>query len=142
MTTPVRNGPQAPFNNVPIHAEYYQPSDFVITAISLGVSTTITTSVNHNYVIGQLVRLHIPDNYGCIQLNEATGYVLSIPAANQVVVAIDSSLGVNQFKANPTYGPTKPQISAIGDTNSGPINTSRVNQTTFISGSFINISPL
>lgn len=135
-------GPIAPENNPPINPQYYQPSVFAITAITLGTTTTIMTLVNHNYVIGQLIRLIIPPTYGSFQLNERQGYVIAIPAANQVVVNIDSSLNVNAFIESPSYGPTLPQILAIGDINSGPINNSGpTKQSTFIPGSFINISP-
>ena len=88
------------YANVVIEADFYEPSRFVITAISTGATTTVTTSVAHNYVIGQLVRLLIPRLYGAQQLNQQTGYVLSIPSTTQVVLAIDSSFA-NAFIANP-----------------------------------------
>ena len=88
------------YSNLPINAQYYQPSQFNISAITLGLYTTVTTSVDHNYVVGQLVRLLVPVIYGSYQLNETEGYVLSIPAANQVVVSIDSSQA-NAFIASP-----------------------------------------
>lgn len=114
-----------PFNpsiNLPINAQYYQPSVFDISALTLGTSTTVTTSVNHNYVIGQTVRLHIPVAYGSSQISGQQGIVTSVPGVTQVVVAIDSTLA-NSFIASPSYGPTPPQICAIGDVNSGPINS-------------------
>jgi hypothetical protein len=139
-------GPQAPENNPPIEPQYFQPSLFPITAISYGVTTTITTGVAfgvaNNYVIGQLVRLNIPKTYGAQQLNGQQGYVVSFPGANQVGVNINTSLGYDPFIANPVYGPTLPHIAAIGDVNSGPINAmGRINNGTTIQGSFINISP-
>jgi hypothetical protein len=135
-------GPYAAENNPPIEPQYYAPSRFEITAITLGVSTTITTNVDHNYVIGQQIRLLIPFFYGSYQLDEQTGFVTSIPNPNQVVVDINS-LNANAFIPTPTFGPTPPQIVAIGDINSGAINDDgRMNNLTFIPGSFINISPL
>lgn len=134
-------GPIAPQNNPPINPQYYQPSQFFISAISLGVTTTITTSVNNNYAVGQVVRLLIPPTYGTYQLNEQTAQVINIPAANQVTLNINSK-GYNAFIPSPAYGPTKPQIIAIGDVNSGVINASGRSSTgTFIPGSFIDISP-
>lgn len=203
------------YANVDIHAEYYRPSRFVISGITRGLTTVITTSVDHNYVIGQLVRLLIPVLYGAQQFNEVEAMVISIPSTTQVTLNLNSSLfdafvaspilatitnvtqaspgvitannsyktgnivfitGVvgmtqlnNRFQiqsANPTtitlttgtagfspyisggtitlytYDRTEPQILAIGDYNSGPINSSgRVNQTLYIDGSFQNISP-
>ncbi len=210
------SGPVPLYANVPIHSDYYQPSRFEISDIDLGQTTIVTTSEDHNYVIGQTVRLLIPDPYGTYQLNYQQGYVISIPDDDQVEVNIDSSK-YNSFISSPfvasitnitqaspgvitannsfTTGvhlllqdiggmeelndsvvnttsnnsttitlaintssftaysgggtATKypidsrvPQIIAIGDVNSGPINTSgRTNNITFVPGSFIDISP-
>lgn len=133
-------GPIAPYNNVPIEPTWYQPRRFVISAVSLGQTTTITTTTDMDYVVGQLVRLLIPRPYGCTQLNNAEAYVISIPADNQVELALDSSLNVNSFiSASYIEGP---QIVAIGNINTGTTNSSgRTNNSTFIPGSFINISP-
>ena len=130
-------GPQPLYNNVPINAQYYQPSRFVITNIALGQTTIVTTSINHNYVIGQNVRLLIPQFNGCRQLNETQSYVISIPAQNQVELALDSSIGVNAYQTS-TY-PTQPQILAIGEVNTGAINTSNNPMSPSIPGAFIDI---
>ncbi len=215
-TGTVLSYPIPAYQNLPIRADYYQPSRFVITAITRGNTTTITTSVAHNYVIGQNVRLIIPKDYGSFQLNETQGYVISIPSTTQVVVMIDStnsdafipspyvstitnaiqtnpvvlttnnnfliggyvritgvggmtelndnsyqivagnstsiSIGVNGagFTAYTSGGTvtltnhqnTQPQILAIGNNNSGQINSSgRSQNITYIPGSFINVSP-
>lgn len=148
MTNAFNSGPIAPQRNPPIHPEFYQPSEFVITAIGLGASTTVTTAVSpfgvaNNYVVGQLVRFIIPPTFGTTQLNQQTGYVISIPGANQVIVNINTSQNYNAFIASPTYGPTPPQLIPLGDINSGAINsTGRTANGTYIPGSFINISPL
>lgn len=135
-------GPPTPaYNNVPIAPQNFKPSRFFITAIALGSTTTITTSVPNNYVIGQLVRLLISPFYGSSQLNEQTGYVISIPAPNQITIDLNSQL-VNPFIPSPPFGPTPPQVVAIGDSNSGLISsTGRSLPTTTIPGSFQNISP-
>ena len=128
------------YSNPPIEPQFYQPSRFVISAITLGATTTVTTSVDHNYVIGQEVRLLIPPSFGCRQLNEQTGLVLSIPTSTQVVLNIYSA-GGDAFVAS--SAPTQAQILGIGDINSGVTNSSgRTPTGTFIPGSFINISPL
>lgn len=131
-------GPIAPLNNLPIHPEYYRPRFFFISAVSLGQTTTVTTSTNHDYVIGQECRLIIPPTNGCRQLNEVKGFVISIPGSNQVVLNIDSSQNVDAFQTSSAT--TQPQILAIGDINSGAINKGRTNNGTYIPGSFINIS--
>lgn len=130
------------YQNLPIEPEFYQPSRFVISNISLGIKTLVTTSVNHNYVIGQECRLLIPSSFGCYQLNEVTGYVLSIPMSNQVELSINSLRNVDPFIASSDTYPSVAQIVAVGDLNSGQINSNgRIQNITYIPGSFINISP-
>lgn len=140
MTSPI-SGPIAPENNPPINPQYYEPSKFNISAITLGLTTTITTSVANNFVIGQNVRTIIPINYGTRQLNEQSSLVISLPSSTQVVVNIDSR-AYDTFISNPSGQKTPAQIIPIGDFNSGNINSSGiVNEGLFIPGSFINISP-
>ena len=138
-TPPLLNGPQALYNNVPIEPQFYEPSRFVISDITLGATTLVTTTEDNNYVIGQLCRLIIPPGYGCRQLNEVSGYVDSIPDTNQVILLIDSSGGNPFISADLRQ---QPQILAIGDINNGTTNaTGRKNTATFVPGSFRDISP-
>lgn len=132
--------PVPAYANLPINPDNYQPRRFEIEAIDLGFTTLITTTVDHDYVIGQLCRLIIPSEFGSRQLNERQGFVISIPALDQVILDINSSQNVDVFINSSAN--TRPQILAIGDTNSGQINTQgRRNNLTYIPGSFINISP-
>lgn len=134
-------GPIPPENNPPITPQYYAPSQFTIANIALGASTLVTTSIDHNYVIGQQIRLHVPEFYGSYQLNNQIGYVTSIPTPNEVVVNINSQ-NANQYIASPVYGPTPPQIISIGDINSGGIRIiGTISASPAVPGSFINISP-
>jgi len=124
---------------VPIASTYYQPKRYVIEDVDLGVETTVTTTEDHDYVIGQEVRLIIPPSFGCRQLNGLSGIVLSIPADDQVVLNIYSLGGDGYIASSAT---TQAQIIAIGDINSGYLNSSgRINTGTTVPGSFINISP-
>lgn len=136
---PLLNGPIPPYTNPPIEPQNFKPSRFVISAIALGITTLVTTSVNHNYVVSQECRLLIPNGYGCRQLNEVTGFVQSIPNPNQVVLNIDSQ-NANLF-INASLRQL-PQILAIGDINTGSINNhGRFHTRPYIPGSFRNISP-
>jgi len=139
MASPIV-GPIPPFSNPPIQPQFYAPSKFTISDVTLGQTTIVTATEDMNYDIGQLVRLIIPSQFGCIQLNEQQGFVLSLPAADQVEVSIDSSQNVDAFTTSSAT--TKPQIVPVGDINSGQINSSgRINLKIDIPGSFINISP-
>ena len=87
---PFPDSPVPPYNNPPIHPEFYKPSQFFISAISLGVITTVTTTASMNYEHGQQVRLLIPNGFGSRLLNEQTGFVIDSPAPNQVVLILVS----------------------------------------------------
>ena len=76
---PPNEGPRAPERNPPIMPDFYLPRVFYIEAIAEGITTLITTTKPHNYVIGQTIRLIIPPTFGCRQLNEQQGTVISIP---------------------------------------------------------------
>lgn len=135
------SGPVAPENNPPIHPEYYQPSRFVIEEIILGQTTVVVTEEDNNYVVGQLIRFIIPPTYGTRELNEQEGYVISLLDTDIFEVNIDSTQ-MNEFEPFPSYGPTPPQVVAVGDVNTGYISTTgRTVPATNIPGSFINISP-
>src|SRR6188474_863791 len=83
------------YQNLPPEPEFYVPRRFVIEGITLGVTTIVTTTEDHNYVIGQECRLLIPSPFGSYQLNEVKGNVISIPADDQVELSIDSSRNVD-----------------------------------------------
>lgn len=132
-------GPTPPYSNPPINPQYYKPRVFQISNISLGRTTTITTVDDMNYVIGQLVRLVIPMAFGCTQINGHVGYVIDIPADNEVTIGLFSSYS-DPFISKPSLS-NQPHILAIGDINSGAQNSDVLNQSTSIPGSFINVSP-
>ncbi len=128
------------YQNVPIQANFYNPSRFVIQDITLGMSTRITSTKDMNYVIGQEIRLLVPSSFGSYQLNNRTGFVVDIPSSDSVIVNIDSSQNVDPFSTSSST--TLPQILAIGDINLGTTNSQgNVNNGTTIPGAFIDISP-
>lgn len=135
-------GPIALYNNLPIEPQYYAPWRFVITGITLGVTTVVTMTIPSlttlNYVIGQLVRLIIPPTFGCRQLNGQTAYVIGITPPNQVTLDLNSTIADPYIASSAT---TPAQILAVGDVNTGAINIGRQNNSTIVPGSFINVSP-
>ncbi len=136
----VLSSPIPAYQNVPIQSDFYIPNFFFISAISTGITTIVTTTVDQNYVIGQEIRLIIPPAFGSRQLNGKSGYVISIPSSTQVEVDINSQNSDPFILANSRIQTA--QILAIGDLNSGAQNQTPINEGTFIPGSFINISPL
>lgn len=141
-------GPVPAESNPAINPWYYKPSVFTIANIAKGATTLVTmnanttggTTVNPNYVVGQLVRFNMTFGYGMRQINKQQGYVISVPSTYVVEVDINST-DYNSFIPTPTGATTPSQIIAIGDINSGQINsTGRINNLTYIPGSFQDIS--
>lgn len=139
MTNTVISFPIPAYSNVPIQPQFYKPRFWFISSITQGITTTVTTTTNQDFVVGQLVRFIIPKPFGIRQLNEQEGYVIQIPAANQVVVDINSTQ-MDPFTTS-TFT-TQPQILPVGNIANGAQNNSgRVNNGTFPPGAFINVSP-
>ncbi len=115
----------------------YFPGTSVISAITLGSTTTIDTTSAHNFVVGQEVAFRIPSQWGTTQLNSLPntlvpgspvyGYVIAVTDYNTVVVNIDSS-AYTAFSSNPTVasvpGLSYAQIVAVGDVNTGGVQIS------------------
>lgn len=140
MIGPVISYPIPAYSNVPIQPQFYQPRSYFISSITQGLTTTVTTTVDQDFVVGQLVRFIIPPAFGIRQLNEQQGYVIQIPASNQVVVNINSNQMDSFTNSTST---TRPQILPVGNIANGTQNNSgRTNNGTAPPGAFINISPL
>lgn len=141
MPNAFNTGPIAPERNPAIHPEWYAPRYYQITEIDQGPTTLFTFSQDHDFVVGQLVRTIIPQFWGIRELDEVESYVISIPAANQVVLNV-STVGFNAFIPDPVYSINSPYVVPVGDVNTGYIShTGRVAPSLNIPGSFINISP-
>ena len=112
----------------------YAPGVSIISAITLGATTTIDTTSAHNYVVGQEVAFRIPSSWGTVQLNSLPntltpgspvyGYVVAVTDYNTVIVNINSAaftaFDSNQLVAN-VPGLSFPQIVAVGDVNTGGV---------------------
>lgn len=120
-----------------LYPHLYFPGDVVISAITLGTTTTIDTASAHNMVVGQEVAFRIPSSWGTTDLNSLPntlvpgspvyGYVIAVTDYNTVVVNIDSSTYA-PFNSNPTVasvpGLSFAQMVAVGDVNTGGVQIS------------------
>lgn len=88
------------FRVIPFDSQWY-PTVRYITAISLGTTTTITTSVTHGYLVGQVVRFEIPAAFGTIELNGSNG-VDNLPLYGTItaVNTATTGAGANSFTVN------------------------------------------
>lgn len=126
------------YQNPPIEPQFFVPSRFNISAITLGQLTTVETSVANNFVVGQEVRFIIPPSFGTRQLNNLSGILVAINSTTEFVVNINS-YNMDTFVLS--SGSTLAQVLAIGNNNSGGDNaTGSQSYKTTIPGSFKNIS--
>lgn len=110
----------------------YLPQDNVISAITLGATTTVKTTMYHNFEVGQEVAFRIPSQWGTVELNSLPnvlipgspiyGYVISITDNWTFVVNINSSsytAYTDNIAVASVPGLTFPQVLAVGDVNTG-----------------------
>jgi hypothetical protein len=122
-----------------LYPALYVPGVSFICDITLGATTTVTTTAPHNFVVGQEVAFRIPSipgvtppAWGPTELNSLPnvlipgspiyGYVVAVTDSTTVVVNIDSTAFTafnNNFPFLSFVGRTPPQIVAVGDVNTG-----------------------
>lgn len=132
--------------------DLYTPFRSAITAITVGATTTITTAVDHAFVVGQQVFIQIPvvsaTAWGTTQLDTEVfnaanvipqqAYVTAI-TANTIVVNVNST-GFTAFayptSAQAALGMSFPAVYAIGDQNFGLIGPAPFTPPITIPGAF------
>lgn len=111
----------------------YEPGENFISAIDLsGANVKITTTANHNYVVGQEIAFRIPNAFGSTQLNSLPNNSIPGSPVYYYVTALNSntqftcnalSAGVSAYTSNLTVvqmvGQSLPQVVAVGDVNTG-----------------------
>lgn len=115
-----------------LYPALYAPGTSCISAISVGATTTVTTTAPHNLKVGQEVAFRIPTVWGTYQLNSLPnvtipgspvyGYVVSVSSSTQFVVNINSA-SYTAFNSNQVFasfpGEFFPQVLAVGTINTG-----------------------
>jgi hypothetical protein len=109
----------------------YLPEDNVVSAVTTGATTTIATTMYHNFEVGQEIAFRVPSFWGTIQLNSLPnvvipgspiyGYVVSV-TDNWTFVCSINSTSFTAFNTNQATIPTNvtyPQVLAVGDVNTG-----------------------
>lgn len=112
----------------------YLPEDNVVSFVTTGSTTTIATTMYHNFEVGQEIAFRIPSLWGITQLNSLPnnvipgspiyGYVTSITDNWTFVCNINSSsftAYTNNFTMTSTtlLGLSYPQVLSVGDVNTG-----------------------
>jgi len=132
MPTALSGSPTGAMVKKVLYPFLYVPQDNVVSAITRGTTTTVVTTMYHNFETGQEIAFRIPSVWGTSQLNSLPntlipgspiyGYVTSVTDNWTFVCNINSSsytaFNPNQPIAN-VAGLTFPQVLAVGDVNTG-----------------------
>jgi hypothetical protein len=72
-----------------------EPRFLYITAISQATQAVVTTSINHQYVVGQLVHFSVPSSFGMSQINQLTGVITAVGSVNSPGTGYNNTFTVN-----------------------------------------------
>jgi hypothetical protein len=92
----------------------FSPPRVAISAITQANPCVVTTSSNHNLVTGNIVRLHVPMNYGMFPLNNG---LFSVTVLSQISFSIQTTqippaINVNSIQFPAFTIPSNPQFTA------------------------------
>ena len=104
----------------------YQPALRLITAITNAEQAEVTTSFDHDYLTGLVVRIDVPNKrYGMIQIDKQVG---TITVTGDTTFTID--INTTQYDpftlpSEPPYVSTYPSVIPIGEVNSSTYQATR-----------------
>ena len=91
----------------------------VISNITQSPIANVTTTINHQYIVGTIVRFDMPLGTGMPQINQQVGTILTIPTPTTFTVSIDTTQ-YDPFVGSPTFPPAyagDPQVVPIAENN-------------------------
>lgn len=110
--------PLNPYNLGLFNSGTYSPFICNISAITQSQTATITTSIDHGFVVGNQIQCFVPAQWGMRQLNNVKGYVTAVPSATQITTNINTQ-SFDPFVIPMTTTSTIAQVAGIGDSNTG-----------------------
>ena len=98
----------------------YYPRRRYITKISKAAQAVVTLSVTHGYKVGQIVRMHVPVEFGMVEINNLQATIVAIntntSSGNTITLDIDSSsFTAFAFPATAVYPFTPAQVVPLGE---------------------------
>lgn len=92
----------------------FQPAMRIVTDITNAEEAEVTTSFDHDYIDGTIVRFHVPITYGMYQIDKLFSPI-TVTSATTFTVAIDTrNFDVFAVPGSPTQ---YAQVTAIGEIN-------------------------
>lgn len=107
----------------------FQPVRVAISGVTNANPAVVTTVANHNLTTGQVVRVHVPKNFGMVQLNQL---LLSITVLSATTFSLQYSQvpytqNVNSINYTPFTIPSNPGFTAeilpVGSGTTPVLNT-------------------
>jgi hypothetical protein len=95
----------------------FQPAMRVISSITNGFPAVVTTTFDHQYISGTVMRLYVPVGYGMVQANQLTGEIV-VTGPTTFSIDIDTTF-FDPFTTPATF-PDNAQIAQcipIGENN-------------------------
>jgi len=93
------------------------PLSLLITAISQTSPMVITVAAPNNYIVGQLVDLTVPYDYGMYQANDITAQIIDIDSTGlNFTVSVDATQ-FDPFVIPTMYQPMPAQLTSAGARN-------------------------
>lgn len=130
--TALSGSPTGAFVKKVLYPYLYVPGDTVVSALSLsGTTLSVTTTTDHNYVVGQEVAFRIPSAWGSVEINSLPDnpipgspvyYYVSGITSNTIFTVTSGAIttfNTNQSVSAVQAGLTFPQVASVGDINSG-----------------------
>jgi hypothetical protein len=71
-------------------APTYQPARRIISAVTNAEEAEVTTTTDHDYIDGEIIRFYVPEGYGMTQLNQKLATV-TVTATNKFTINIDTT---------------------------------------------------
>lgn len=109
----------AVFNSYAVASPTYQPAMRMISAISNATHAAVTTTFDHNYSSGLIVRMYVPKWYGMTQINKKDG-IITVTGSTTFTIDIDS-MAYDSFSipsGTPWYVNTFAMVVPVGEINS------------------------
>ena len=95
----------------------FQHAMRIISSITNAENALVTTTFNHQYVTGMIVRLNIPQGYGMLEVNQKQG-TITVISDTTFTIDIDTTY-FNQFTTPSTFPDNSqyPQVVPVGEIN-------------------------
>lgn len=96
----------------------FQPAMRIVSSITNANPASVTTTLDHNYLTGEIVRLIVPQGFGMTQINNLTG-TITVTGSTTFLIDIDTTFfDVFSVPSPLPMAYTCPQVIPVGEVSS------------------------